>query len=255
MRDHRHFLFYSDTVETNLISLEREEAHHAVTVLRLEPGDPFLATNGRGTIFECRCSLARKNSVTGTIIARTNRPRHGCSLHFMVGMPEKAAFETVVYNLSVMGVTRITPLVCRHCQQAWWQRSWANTTIRVHGKMIAAIKQALYPWLPHLDNPVPFHKACSMIRGFCIVADPGGTSISTLVSTLGEQQQPFTIIVGPPGGLANEEISDLKARGAVAVAIAPTRLSTELAATVVAGQIFGAWLMGSDSRPSPGAAA
>lgn len=255
MRDHRHYLFYADTNKTDHLSLDREETHHAVTVLRLEPGDLFLATNGCGTVFECRCTAVLKNRVTGTIIAQTSRPRHGCSLHFMIGIPEKAAFEAILYNLSALGVTRITPVICKHCQHAWWQRSWTNVSARFHGKIISAIKQALYPWLPQLDDPVPFHKACALIRGFCLVADPGGTPFSSLVPTLAEQQPPFTAVVGPPGGLATEELSDLKARGASPVTIAPTRLSTELAATVAAGQLLGAWLMGSNSRPSPGAAA
>jgi 16S rRNA (uracil1498-N3)-methyltransferase len=255
MRDHRHFLFFSDSIEDNRLFLDPAESHHAVSVLRLETGSMFFATNGRGALFECRCESISKKGVSAAILARLSRPRHGCSLHCLVGIPERGAFESLLVNCAALGVTRITPVIFKHCQTPWWNRSWEALEARFFAKMITAIKQAQYPWLPHLDAPMSPDRAFEKIKGFCLVADPDGVPFAGVIPTLQEQIPPFFAIIGPPGGLTGEETADIKARGSLFASIAPTRLTTELAAVVLAGEVIGTYLTSRMPSPSHGAAA
>jgi 16S rRNA (uracil1498-N3)-methyltransferase len=255
MRDHRHFLFFSDTIEENRLSLDQAESHHAVSVLRLEAGSLFIATDGRGALFECRCESISKNGVSAAILARLSRPRHGCSLHCLVGIPERGAFESLLVHCAALGVTRITPVVFRHCQTPWWDHAWEKLEERFLAKIITAIKQAQYPWLPHLDVPMSTDRAFEKIKGFCLVADPDGVPFAGIIPALQERIPPFFAVIGPPGGLTDEETADIKTRGSLFTSIAPTRLTTELAAVVLAGDVIGAYLTSRMPPPSRGAAA
>ena len=255
MRNHRHFFFFSDTIEGNRLFLDQAESHHAVSVLRLVAGSLFIATDGHGAILECRCESISKNGISATILTRHSRPRHGCPLHCLVGIPERGAFETLLVHCSALGVTRITPIVFKHCQTPWWERAWETLEERFLAKMITAIKQAQYPWLPHLDTPMSPNRAFENIKGFCLVADPTGIPFANVIPTLQEQVPPFSAIIGPPGGFTEEETTDIKARGSLFASIAPTRLTTELAAVVLAGAVIGAYLTWRTPSPSPGAAA
>jgi 16S rRNA (uracil1498-N3)-methyltransferase len=239
MRDYRHFLFFTERIETDRLYLDTAETRHAAAVLRCGPGDPFIATDGRGTVYECRVESIVKKQIAGLIMERSTVPRHPCSLHMFVGVPERAAFETLITDLTALGAERITPLVCGHCQKGWWERTADGELLsgRFRKKMIAALKQSLYPYLPRLDPPLLFASIGSLVSGGCIAADPAGVPLSAALDSL---HQPITCFVGPPGGFTSEESAALKALGAMAVRLAPTRLTTELAAVILAAGIMGA---------------
>ena len=156
MRDYRHFLFFTERIDPDRLYLDPAETRHAVAVLRRAKGDPFLATDGHGTIYECRVESVVKKQLAGLIIGRTEAPRHSCSLHMLIGLPERAAFERLITDLTALGVERITPLVCRHCQGGWWERDADGERLseRFRSKMVVALKQSLYPYLPRLDPPL-----------------------------------------------------------------------------------------------------
>jgi RsmE family RNA methyltransferase len=255
MRDHHHFLFFSETIEDNRLFLDLAESHHAVSVLRLEAGSPFIATDGHGALFECRCESISRKGVCAAILTRHCRPRHGCPLHCLVGIPERSAFESLLVHCAALGVKRITPVVFRHCQKPWWDRGWETLEKRLYAKMITAIKQAQYPWLPHLDSPMSPTRAFEKVKGFCLVADPTGIPFANIIPSLQEQIPPFFAIIGPPGGLADDETAGIRARGSLFTSIAPTRLTTDLATVMLAGGIIGAYLTSRMPSPSPEAAA
>ncbi|MBN1130218.1 MAG: RsmE family RNA methyltransferase [Chitinispirillaceae bacterium] len=255
MRDHRHFLFYADAVDTHTLKLDSSESHHAVSVLRLTKGDRFMATDGAGSLFECRCDALTKTGVSGAILTRSAHPRHPCQLHLLVGIPVRSAFETLLVNAAALGVMRITPVIFKHCQETWWEGSWTRQESRFLGKMIASIKQARYPWLPQLDAPLQAEQAPGLAGDSCIVAEPNGTPFAEVIEILQVRTTPVVAVIGPPGGLSEQESAAFKARGALSVAIAPTRLTTELAALVLAAQILGACVNKPRLPPFPEAAA
>jgi 16S rRNA (uracil1498-N3)-methyltransferase len=255
MRDHRHFLFFSSDIRGDRLFLDQDESRHAVSVLRLTQGSLFCATDGLGSIFECRCEKVAKKNVIGSIVTRGIRPRHACSLHCMVGIPERTAFESLLVHGAALGVTRITPVVFKHCQSPWWDRSWETLASRFLFKMIAGIKQARYPWLPHLDAPVSAAHAFDKMNGLCLVADQEGIPFASAIPTVQKQVGPFILIVGPPGGLSTDESEALKTRGSLMVTIAPTRLTTDLAMAIFAGDIMAVYLTSQKPLPSRGAAA
>jgi 16S rRNA (uracil1498-N3)-methyltransferase len=259
MRDYRHFLFFTEHVESDRLYLDAAETRHAVAVLRRGTGDPFIATDGHGTVYECRVESIVKKRLAGLIVGRTMTPRHSGSLHMLVGLPERAAFETLVTDLTALGVERITPLVCRYCQGGWWERDADGERLaeRFRSKMVAALKQSLYPYLPRLDPPLLFVNIGPALPETCVVADPEGRQSIFIseVSAVHPAAAGCAGIVGPPGGFAPEELAALKALGAVSLRLGPTRLTTELAAVVMAGGIIGARHAEINSPPFPGSAA
>jgi 16S rRNA (uracil1498-N3)-methyltransferase len=257
MRDYRHFLFFSDRVEADRLYLDASETRHAVAALRREKGDLLLATDGQGTIYECRIEAIDKRELTGLIVGRTLVPRHPCSIHLLVGVPERDAFEKLVTDLAALGVARITPLVCRYCQGNWWERGadGERLSLRLRNKMVAAVKQSLYPYLPRLDPPLLFGEIVTAVSGSCMVADPEGIHFSAALDAIKHQPLSYTGIVGPPGGFAPEESAALKERGATGVRLAPTRLTTELAAVALCSGILVCGSTDALPAPFPGAAA
>jgi 16S rRNA (uracil1498-N3)-methyltransferase len=256
MRDFRHFLFFTEHIEAGRLYLAASETRHAAAVLRRRPGDPFLATDGQGTVFECRVESIDKKHIAGLIMDHRVVPRHTFRIRLFAGVPERPAFESLIGDLTALGVERITPLVCRHCQGAWWERGAGGERLseRLRTKMIAAMKQSLYPYLPQLDPPLPFGNIASSVSGICLAADPEGVHVSDALSGR-PQGAVVACVVGPPGGFAPEEEAALKVLGVAGVRLTPTRLTTELAAVVLCGQVIGAQRTDAPFPQFPGPAA
>ena len=200
-----------------------------------------MATDGNGTVYTCALESFTKKGLTGFITGRTVQPRLPFDLRLLVGLPERAAFESLLVDLTALGVRRITPAVCKHCQQPWWVRDWEKFSERHLSKMSAGMKQSLYPYLPLLDPPTALDLAWSTISGQGIVADADGIPFSEALTLLPRTSASFSALIGPPGGLSPEELLALEKQGALAVKISETRLTTELASVVVSGLLIGTY--------------
>lgn len=235
MRDYNHFLFYSNEISDNSLTLDPTETNHAVKVLRLNAGDPFKVTDGKGTIYLCTLDKTASNSACASIINRQQLNRHDTHIHLNIGIPDRESLENALVDCTALGIERITPVICDFCQDPWWKRSWERDSERLKNKMISSMKQSLYPFLPVLDNPVKVDTALENICGLKIAADQYGKSIGMCNISSNTK---ISCFVGPPGGFSPDELSKLSKNEFCLVKIAYTRLRTELAATVICAQIM-----------------
>lgn len=235
---HEHHLFYSDTIDNNLITLDYNEKNHAVNVLRLSVGDMLQVTDANGYIYDCKCISINKNSFSCNVVNKTSIPKIETQLTLLVGLPDKENFETILENVTALGVARIVPVVLDHCRKPWWQ-FWEKSRERFVAKMIVAMKQSLYPYIPQLDPPATLAEIIDTCDKPIIVADRDGKKISDANAEISAHKK-LSCLIGPPGGLSSNEIKILKPQETIFVNIAPTRLRTELAATVLCGRVVSA---------------
>lgn len=237
MRNHSHFLFFTEQVTGTTVILDNSETNHAVKVLRLKNGDTFDVTDGRGTRMTCKLDDISNHQAYGTIVDQRKYEPIFSKIHLNIGLPDREALELALVECTALGVNRITPIICEFCQDPWWKKAWPKYAERFKNKMIAAMKQCLYPFLPQLDQPVSLEstlKNCSEIK---VVADPDGKPFRENQQL--KDNRHIACFIGPPGGFSENELLNLKENGAQFVNIAPTRLRTELAATVLCSQIIG----------------
>ena len=231
-----HFLFFSSTITGESIALDEEETRHAFSVLRLEKGDTIFITNGTGCIYACIIEHIEKKTCITRIYKKKVQEPPKPTMHFFIGLTEKDSFEAAIMGLVPLGVMHITPLECECCQIKWWVKKWEKHAERFRNKMIAAAKQSWNAWLPSLNGPVDFNKALSLVQGHVIVADENGETLDTL-SEKTALQEGMSCFVGPPEGFSQKEIDELKQSGALSIKLSDKRLRTELAATVLAGNL------------------
>ncbi len=232
--EHHHF--FSRQVEHDTIVLDRNESHHARTVLRLRSGDLFDVTDGRGFLYHCRAGDPESPILTGEIVSREFRPQDAPAVHCYLGIPDKDAFELALDMLIPLGVASITPVECEYSQKGWWRGNWDKQLDRFERKMIVAIKQSLSPWLPVLLPPTKFEQAQERASGLLVVADETGEEITnSLPDPLPGEVSCF---VGPPGGFSPGELDSLRRSQGRFVALNSHRLRTELAAIVLVSAVI-----------------
>jgi 16S rRNA (uracil1498-N3)-methyltransferase len=87
MRDTEHHLFYSRDIADDLIMLDESETNHAISVLRIKEGERVYITDGKGTIFECKCDALAKRTISCTISSKTIIPKIVPELTLLIGNP------------------------------------------------------------------------------------------------------------------------------------------------------------------------
>jgi len=234
MRDYKHFLFFSSSISDKNAELDLEESRHAIKVLRLSIGDRFQVTNGNGQILICELVAVTDSIARGSVLEKITIPPVKPSLHCFVGLPEKDSFESIVTDLTAMGVTAITPVISEHCQKNWWEHKWEKHEERLRSKMIAAMKQSLYPRMPALFQPQDISKIAGTISGPVLAADWDGVKISECDF---DRSANINCFIGPPGGFSHHELTLFKEHKFHVVNIGTTRLRTELAAVVMCAKV------------------
>jgi 16S rRNA (uracil1498-N3)-methyltransferase len=228
MREFDHFLFYAVRIDNNTVILDENDTRHAVKVLRLVQGDTFQVSCGDGIIHVCKLGAINGSCASGSIVDSKAVEKIAPDFNFFVGIPDKDAFESIVTDLTALGVKSITPLISSQCQKNWWENKWEKHHERLHGKMIAAMKQSLYPYLPDLNKPRTLDSTCFQ-NGLCITADYNGSSRITMDSSISH----INCFIGPPGGFSTDELDMFRQCDFLFLRLGQTRLRTELAATAM----------------------
>jgi 16S rRNA (uracil1498-N3)-methyltransferase len=244
MKSSDHYLFFGSRLESNQLLLGPGEAHHARAVLRLSPGQPLMATDGKGSVFSCVIETISKSDCICRIEERKQYPAPLAPVWFFIGLPDRNCFEYALEGLVPLGDSRIIPLECEYCQKGWWKNDWEKHERRFLEKIIAAGKQSRNPFFPSLDAPLSFAEMLLSLPGAVLVADETGQTLEQLIM---RDKGPVACLIGPPGGFSPPELEQLKAKKTQFVRLGPYRLRTELAAVTLAARLS-AVLDGNEKR-------
>ena len=226
------------------VTLDEAEARHALRSLRLRAGDAVTLFDGRGGLAhatltapadQAKTKGARKRApqtaVVVTAIEHVPQPRR--TLTLIVAGCKGPRLDWLIEKCTELGTTRIV--------LAEFARSVVNVGAshldKLRRSAIEACKQCGRAWLPELNAGPDLATAIGQSQAdTLLVAHP--TEKST---PLGEflQQQPTrtgetTTVIGPEGGLTDDEVNRLVERGAVAVRLGEHILRTETSAVAVA---------------------
>lgn len=224
-----HFFVAPDAVRGDVVEITGDEARHASRVLRLREGERITAADGTGRVVDAvvsevgdivRAAVRRACSVT------RERPE----MVLVQAVPKGDRMDDVITKGVEVGVGRIVPFIASRSIVRWDAARARKACDRWTALALAAAKQSRSAWLttigevvtglPALDRPaIALHEGASQpLRA--LLPD---TAPDTL-----------TLVIGPEGGLTDEELSELR-RAQVGIAtLGPRILRTETAGLVAA---------------------
>jgi 16S rRNA (uracil1498-N3)-methyltransferase len=213
------FTIAPERLQGDRVTFDREETRHLARVLRLVPGDVVLATDGAGREFRVRVE-ALGVEASGTLLASAVRAVESpLAVTLLQGVPKGDKMETIVRACTELGVARIRPILTERTRR--WQRVARE-----------AAKQCGRAVVPDVDVPVPLAQALDGDHGdigLCLW-EAAIVSLAQTLEACATPPRSLTVVVGPEGGLARDEIDAARARGFAAVGLGPRILRTETAA-------------------------
>jgi 16S rRNA (uracil1498-N3)-methyltransferase len=214
--------------------LEAKEARHAGGPLRLRPGDRLTSGDGEGAIATGVVERVDRDVVVARVEDRREVPRP--TPHIAVGLsaPKGERLTWAVQKLTEVGVDSITLVEASRSVRRWWNDDQGvRAAHRLRRVAREAAKQSRRPYLPALGGPVPWASAVEAYtkQGVLVVlwerAEAGLRSVLPPETT-----EPVGLLVGPEGGIPEEDARAAEKEGAHVASLGPTILRTETAAIV-----------------------
>lgn len=211
--------------------LEGAEAHHLSRVLRKSIGERIEIFDGQGRYAVAEIQSLSKKAVELSVLERGTSPPPLGEVVLATAIPKGDRFRWLVEKAVELGVDRLMPLIT--------QRSVVKPSEGKRDKMeqavIEACKQCRRNHLMEVMEPKPWSDFLrdSISQEFpALVAHPGGAELGRVFPVIFPERVVF--IVGPEGGLTDEEIHDAKNAGAITVGLGPNILRIETAALALA---------------------
>lgn len=230
--------FFAEDVSGDRVTLSREDSRHGLRVLRLRPGEAVTISDGAGAVVDATVGDDPERLV-GYVTARRVEERPHPAIHVAQAIPKKGKLDLVVQKLTELGVASIRPFAGSRSIPRWGAEKGASQAERLRDVARQAAMQSRRAWLPAVLAPVPAEVVA--LEGSAIVLHE--SAATRLTEALpGDPPGSVTIVVGPEGGLSEQEVSVFAERGAVAVTLGPVILRTEtagLAAVAVVSARYG----------------
>lgn len=202
--------------------LSSDDAHHLFRVMRLRGGEVVTVSDGHGH-WRVTHVVGQALQPVGEVVGEdAGRP-----LTIASAIPKGDRLEWMVQKLTELDVSEIVLLHCARSAVRWDAAKAARQLPRLVRVAREAAMQSRRVWLPTMVGPVAFEAIAS--RADAVIADPSGAPLtpSAEITTLSGHR---TALVGPEGGLTDEELST----GPPLVSLGSRILRVETAALVAA---------------------
>jgi 16S rRNA (uracil1498-N3)-methyltransferase len=235
---HRFFL-PPDQSQSAPLFLTGREAHHALRVLRLHPGDAVTILDGAGSHLLCRVEQYDRDKVKLSLLERRLIPPPPCRITLLQALPKGKLFEAIIQKATELGTHRIVPIISERVVSAVFKtKDTAVKAERWRVSSVEAIKQCGSAWLPHIEAPLTPRQFLSRNEKFdlpfiaSLQADARHPRKYFANFHIRHQQKPRTlsIWIGPEGDFTPEEDASLRAAGVLPISLGPLVLRTETAA-------------------------
>jgi 16S rRNA (uracil1498-N3)-methyltransferase len=220
-------LFYQPHLSEGHLQLDEDESHHAIKVLRHQPGDEISVTDGKGTLYFCAIESIAKKMCSLKIIRTERRPRPAHNIHIALA-PTKSAdrLEWFVEKATEIGIQEITFIQTQRSE-----RPKINLE-RMNKAAIAAIKQSGQVWLPAIHDLTEFKGILSSLAEQKFIAYVEKSKPIDHLFHEAKKKCRYLVLIGPEGDFADSEIEMAISNGFASISLGINTLRTETAALV-----------------------
>ena len=200
--------------------LDGPEGHHAANVQRLSVGESLLLSDGRGGLVRAKVTRPRTRAPSSVdLLERSLVPAHDPRITVVQGIAKGERAELAVQLMTELGVDRIVPWQAARSIARWKD---AKPVERWRATVREAVKQSRRAWLPEVTD-ARTTKQLALTGTVLLLHEEASVPLSA-VPLSGD----ITLVVGPEGGIAPEELA------AFPDAV-PVRLGREILRTSTAG--------------------
>ncbi|MEF3194160.1 MAG: 16S rRNA (uracil(1498)-N(3))-methyltransferase [Halothiobacillaceae bacterium] len=206
------------------VSLPRTARQHMERVLRLKPGHPVIAFNGQGGQFAAELC---EGGELRLLAFEPNDCESPLPVRLIQGISKGERMDVTLQKATELGVTRISPVTTRRCVVRLDEERAERRLERWSSILQSACEQCGRNRLPRLDEPARLESVLNEPKGQAmriVLAPEGAASLKAL-----DRPAALEVLIGPEGGLSDEEIAMAINCGFTPIRMGPRILRTETA--------------------------
>jgi 16S rRNA (uracil1498-N3)-methyltransferase len=227
------------------LTLDGDEGRHAATVRRVRAGEAVEVADGVGRVARCRVERADRDRLTLTVEAVHDVPERLPRLVLVQALAKGGRDEQAVETATEFGVDQVVPWQAERCVVRWTADRGDRGRRRWEATALAAAKQARRATVPNVEPAASTADlAGRAAAGECVLVLHEGADRRLTDLPLPDDAPAVLVVVGPEGGITDQEVARLTAAGAHAVRLGPEVLrasSAGPAALAVLSARLGRW--------------
>jgi 16S rRNA (uracil1498-N3)-methyltransferase len=204
-------LFFVEDLPTStgaIYEFDGEDAHHAVRVLRMTAGEVFMLSDGEGAWSEVKVFAVKKKSLEVQVLSTGFQEPLRTSITVVQAIPKGDRAKEAIELLTEAGVDTIIPWTS--------SRSIGKGSDKFAITAREASKQSRRLRIPRVVDAASTDQICALIKqSSCTVVfhESASSGLSELKLPLGISD--VVIIIGPEGGITDEELTRFTDAGAM----------------------------------------
>lgn len=209
------------------VALDGDEARHAVTVARVRVGERLAFSDGAGTVVHGVVTETAPRLVSLRVDERTFEPEPSVRLTLVQALAKGDRDELAVQAATELGVDGIVPWAAARSVSRWEGAKLEKGRARWETIVREGVKQSLRAWVPIVQPLATSAQLAERLAGHrMLVLEP---SAPTRLTELVPDGRDIALIVGPEGGIAQDELGRFAAAGGELVRLGSSVLRTSTA--------------------------
>ena len=232
------FFVKTEQINRNEIIIIGEDVNHIKNVLRKKIGDKLEVCNQEtGTTFECEIAEINEAEIKNHIISENKMTNSKILVDIFQGLPKAEKMELIIQKSVELGVNAIIPVKMQRCVVKLDIKSENKKIERWQKISESAAKQSGRNLIPQIHKIIKIEEISKLKNEYDIIIicyeNEKENHIKKEIQKLKQnkkQEIRIAIVIGPEGGLEENEVKYLEKEGAKIVTLGNRILRTETVA-------------------------
>ncbi len=223
------------------VRLPSAGAYHVARVLRMREGAPLTVFDGSGGEYQSEISRVEGDAVSVKLMHQTpGTAESPLKITLIQGISRGERMDWTLQKATELGVTAIAPVLTARSVVRLDDKQAAKKQGHWRGIVIGACEQCGRTRVPAVSTPTPLRDYFSNVRkeGMRLVLSPSAPGSLAGLASLPTKVE---LLIGPEGGLDDDELSAARTAGFTPVRLGPRVLRTETAAVVALSVLQALW--------------
>jgi len=222
-------LFYVPGIHGDSCTLNAEESHHCVKVLRLQAGEHIQLTDGKGSLYKAEIETPNAKACVLRILEKDTEAQASWQLNVAIAPTKNIArMEWLIEKLTEIGIASFIPIITQRSERKILKID------RLQKIVVEAMKQSGRRYLPEAQELSTFNDFLETAKNFsgqkfvlhCIEKD------KSTFQEIYKKGENAMILIGPEGDFHNNEVEQAIGAGFIPITLGTVRYRTETAALV-----------------------